>query len=108
MNGSLAFDTDGQVISSPNDDNDYTVFHARDNGVGLVEVARLSGAAEPFWSFGASQQHKFQNNGYIGFFAATPVTQQAHIDNPTDEASLITAVTAILTALENFGFLATS
>lgn len=42
----------------------------------------------------------------LGFFGATPVVQQAHIaDSAGDDA---TAVNAILSALETFGFLATS
>ena len=35
-------------------------------------------------------------------------TPQAHITTPTDEASNVIAITAILVALENAGILATS
>ena len=44
----------------------------------------------------------------IGFLGASPVVRQAHIANPTDLATCITAVTSILAALENYGLLATS
>ena len=57
---------------------------------GGTDVIRISGA------------------GNLGFFNTTPVAQQDHIDAPTDEASNTTAITAILTALENLGLIADS
>ena len=36
------------VFESKNANDNYVTFHARDNGVGLVEAARLVGAADPF------------------------------------------------------------
>ena len=44
----------------------------------------------------------------IGFLGASPVVRQAHIADPTDLATCITAVTSILAALESYGLLATS
>lgn len=48
----------------------------------------------------------------IGFFAATPVAKQAFIADPTGgatvDAEARTAITAVITALENYGLLATS
>lgn len=35
------------AIQSPNTDDTYITFKARDNGVGLVEIARLAGSADP-------------------------------------------------------------
>ena len=46
-------------------------------------------------------------NQKLGFFNVTPIVQQAHIANPTDLATSITAINSILVALETFGFLAT-
>lgn len=48
----------------------------------------------------------------LGFFAATPVAKQAFIADPTGgatvDAEARTAITAVITALENYGLLATS
>ncbi|MEE9401262.1 MAG: hypothetical protein V3V32_04505 [Dehalococcoidia bacterium] len=43
----LLFATDAKAIMAPDADNDYLMLQARNNGVGLVEVARLEGDAEP-------------------------------------------------------------
>jgi len=43
----LIFETDGKAIMAPDADDDCLLLMARDNGVGLVEVARLEGDAEP-------------------------------------------------------------
>jgi hypothetical protein len=37
------------ALTSNNTDSAYGSFQARDNGVGLVEVARLQGAADPYF-----------------------------------------------------------
>ena len=44
----------------------------------------------------------------VGFYGATPVLRAAHIATPTDEASNVVAITAILAVLENLGLTATS
>ncbi len=41
--------TDGVYITAPNIDNNHFDFKARDNTVGRVEVARLQGAADPYF-----------------------------------------------------------
>ncbi len=46
-NPNIIGNVDPGQINSGNVDDIATVFQARDNGVGLVEVARLQGAAEP-------------------------------------------------------------
>lgn len=61
----LLMATNGQGIYAPNVDNNWIAFSARDNGVGLAEVGRLVGAADPYFSFGGSQQFKFYNSGYL-------------------------------------------
>lgn len=43
----LAFKTTDMYVAAPNIDNAYIMLKAKDNGVGLVEVARLVGAATP-------------------------------------------------------------
>lgn len=65
FDGGITFTVDAQAISAPNADDDYLVFKARDNGVGLVEVSRVVGAADPYVSFGGSQQIKIFNSGYV-------------------------------------------
>lgn len=50
-------------FSGYNADNGYATILARDNGVGLVEVGRIVGAADPYFSFGGSQEFKFYNSG---------------------------------------------
>jgi len=43
--------SNGAAIRTPNVDNNFTAFQARDSGVGLVEIARLQGAADPYFQF---------------------------------------------------------
>ena len=43
------------------------------------------------------------NGGPVGFYGVTPVTQAAAITVPTDLATSIVAITAIITALKNVG-----
>jgi len=63
--GSLQFQVDAEEISAPDADDDYTIIKARDNGVGLTEVARISGAADPTFSFGGAQQNVFFESGAV-------------------------------------------
>lgn len=51
-------------LRAANADGNYFTIKARDTGVGLVEVARVAGAADPYFSMGGSQQFKFYNSGY--------------------------------------------
>jgi hypothetical protein len=46
--GSILFGTDGATINSPNIDATSLILKARDNGAGLVEIARFQGAADPY------------------------------------------------------------
>lgn len=46
----LMFAADAKSLSANDNDSDYLMFKARDNGVGLVEVARLVGAADPYFT----------------------------------------------------------
>jgi hypothetical protein len=59
----LDFISDAQRIAAPGSDDEYTMIKAQDNGVGLVEVARFAGAADPYFSMGGSQEFKFYNSG---------------------------------------------
>lgn len=79
-------------------DGDYISIRARDSDTdSLIETARVAGAADPYFSMGGSQQHKFTNAGLIGFHGATPIAQ----------AVLATGVGAsvdnVITALQNLG-----
>jgi len=47
----ISFDN-AKYITAPNTDNNYTFISARDNGVGVVEIARLQGAADPYFQIG--------------------------------------------------------
>lgn len=60
---------------------------------------------------GDANSHLFIACSRLGFFGATPVIKQAHIDDPsggTPDAEARTAIAAILDALETYGLLATS
>jgi hypothetical protein len=61
------------IISPPNTDVNYFMFKARDSGVGLVEVGRVVGAADPYFSFGTSQTTKFYNSGSIQSGVGVPI-----------------------------------
>jgi len=50
-------------LQAPNGDNQYIIGTARDNGVGRVEIWRMAGAADPYFSMGGSQEFKFYNSG---------------------------------------------
>ena len=52
LNESTAFDglNNGAAIRAKNTDDNYMVLQARDNGVGRVEIARMIGAADPYFS----------------------------------------------------------
>jgi len=95
-------------IAAANTDDATLLFKARDNGVGLVEVARLAGAADPYFAMGGSQEHKFFNGGNIGFFSVAGQAQQAHIADPTDLATCISVLTTVLADLEGYGLLASA
>lgn len=47
------------------------------------------------------------NGTGLSFFGVTPVARQAHITDPTDLPTCITAITSILSSLENYGLLNT-
>jgi len=80
-------------ISAQNADNATTIFRARDNGVGLVEVARLQGAADPYMSFGGSQQWKFYYSGAVDFNNLTGVLRAdaGAVSVDTDVTDIVTA-----------------
>ena len=48
-------------------DNSNVIIKARDNGVGLVEIARKQSAPDPYFSCGGSQEFKFYNSGIADF-----------------------------------------
>lgn len=65
------------------------------------------------WGLSANSTLRIQLDATgIGFFAATPVARQAFIADPTGgstvDAEARTAITALITAMENYGLLATS
>jgi hypothetical protein len=86
------------------DDNAYMILRAKDIGAGVIEVARLQSAADPYFSMGGSQQFKFTNAGLMGLFGATPVAQRAHIvDADGTLADITTKFNQLLLDLETLG-----
>lgn len=63
------FDVDGNMLRSPTGDNTYTNISARDNGVGTIPIARLCGAADPFFAItGVMATTPVNTNLSIGFW----------------------------------------
>uniref|UniRef100_A0A6H1ZHE7 Uncharacterized protein n=1 Tax=viral metagenome TaxID=1070528 RepID=A0A6H1ZHE7_9ZZZZ len=86
---SLTAGASNLAINPPNVDDSYMLFKGRDNTVGLVEVASIRGAADPYFGLGVSGAVlKATNAGLLGFFAATPVAQQAHVADPAAAAAV--------------------
>lgn len=99
-NSGVYLPDDGLAIIGYDTDTGYGRITARDAGVGQVEVARFQAAADPYFSMGAGQEHKFTTAGLMGVFGATPVAQQLKA-NHNDWA----AVSDVVNALANLGFL---
>lgn len=79
-----AFSSDGSTL----------IGMAQDTGVGLVEVLRFAGAADPYVGLGVDGNViKATNGGLLGFFAATPITR------PTGVAVTAIGIHAALIAL---------
>ncbi len=59
-------------ISTPDVIGDYFTINARNTGVGLVEVAGVFSANDPYFSMGGSQEFKFYESGVadLGGFAS--------------------------------------
>lgn len=94
----------GIAINATNANAGTLLLKARDTGVGLVEVARLIGAADPYFGIGVDGSVlKGTNGGLLGFFAATPVAKQTGCAVPTDLTTAIAAITALRTALNTLG-----
>jgi len=49
VGGGIFDATGGAFLNAFNSDNQPWIFNCRDNGVGLIEVARLQGAADPYF-----------------------------------------------------------
>jgi hypothetical protein len=56
-------------IRAPDTDNAELILKTRDNGVGLVEVARLQGAADPYFKAGSAV---FLQSGNVGIGTSAP------------------------------------
>ena len=63
LRGSLNFSYGSPYITAPNINAAYLTLKARDTDAGVIEVARLAGAADPYFSMGGSQEFKFYNSG---------------------------------------------
>lgn len=77
-------------LDSGSDDTNYFTIRAKDTGVGMVEVGRVIGAADPYISFGGSQQFKFYNSGYgEGYYVGAASTNNL-IDDASNGSSTAT------------------
>lgn len=65
VQGNQRFYSDNSSIRATDTDDNYFTLQARDSGVGLDEVARVQGAADPYMAFGDSQSTKFYNSGKV-------------------------------------------
>lgn len=69
---------DAASITAWQADGKYFILRARDTGVGNVEVARVAGAADPYFGIGVDGSAlKGTYGGLLGFFGATPIAQLA-------------------------------
>jgi hypothetical protein len=62
---SITLQSDASQLNSSDVDDRYAIGQSRDNGVGLVEIFRMQGAADPYFSMGGSQENKFYNSGAV-------------------------------------------
>lgn len=111
LGNQLQLSGNGAYLTAKNTAGYYATLCAMDTGVGVVEVARLQGAADPEFQLGNNGNVMVATYaGLCGFFAATPTGQNIHItDAPGDTAANnATTINAILVALETYGLLATS
>lgn len=110
---SIRMATGNAIFASGSGDDDYMSFNAKDNDVGDREVARMSGADDPWFGLGNNANAlKATRAGLVGFFGATPVAQQVHVADPTGgatvDAEARTAINAINAICATFGLTAAS
>jgi len=110
MSSGISFTgTNAQAISAPGATDWHVVLKAQDTGVGLVEIGRMAGAADPYFSFGGSQEFKFSNGGQAGFYGASLAAQPAHIiDADGNLADITTKFNTLLAQLATLGLQASS
>lgn len=65
---------DTKTINAGSTTDDYFTIDAFDTGNAMVEVGRVVGAADPYVSFGGSQEFKFYNSGTSTLPTITGVT----------------------------------
>jgi len=70
---------DTKAINTGVEDDDYLTIGADDTGVGIVEVARAQGAADPYFSTGGSQEFKFYYSG-AALFGSVVTTDAATME----------------------------
>jgi hypothetical protein len=75
-------------MNAGSSDDAYIQINAKDNGVGLVEVARFQGAADPYVSMGGSQQFKFYNSGYADFGGEVDLSTNVIMSGAVDVVKL--------------------
>jgi len=75
LSGDLEFGPSSLDLLGPSTDDGFFEIKAKDSGVGMVAVASVRGASDPFIALGGGQEFKFTNAGLVGFFGATPVAQ---------------------------------
>ncbi len=83
-NGNIVFLEASGSIDSGNADTNYIIGRARDSGVGLVEIWRGQGAADPYFSVGGIQQNKFYNSGVVDLGGNITLTADITLKPTTD------------------------
>jgi hypothetical protein len=97
--GEHAF-ADGVVLSQYGfSTNGFSAYESMSSGRTFIQDADIS--------FASISQDLMHTGPSIGFFGASPTGQAAAISNPTDLASCITVLTALLTANRAYGLIAT-
>jgi hypothetical protein len=59
--------------------DDYFIIQAYDTGVSMVEVARVVGAADPYFSFGGNEESKFYYSGVVTIGGDTTIADGKNI-----------------------------
>jgi len=112
FHNNVAFSEDARGLGASDVDSHYFILRARDTGYGMVEVARVLGAADPEFQAGHSGNAiRATNAGLLGFYGVAPVARPAAIATwaPAggDQDGLARGqINQILTLLKSLGLMA--
>jgi len=99
-NSGIAFSSSALALNTSNlADGDYSTFGARDSDTdSIIEIARMAGATDPYFSMGVSQQFKFYSSGVLLVATSNPIRfrdTDIHIESGDDGHLDLTADTSI-------------